>query len=184
MAIIASLAVVIVLLGGVAAFLPLLETGRAEVAGWLLLVAGLAELGAAGLRRLRHLKIFGSAAGAVTAIAGLFFIFSPYLGILAYSDIVIIWLIVRGIILLWGTARSPAPPRNWTSFAGTADLLLALLLIAGLPIAHLVVAIFGPTLEVVASLSLIFAASFIVTGVTLLFSAGAERRVSVETPGL
>ena len=55
------------------------------------------------------------------------------------------------------------------------DLLLAVLLFAGLSIATLVVSVFGPTPPLVASFSWVLAASFVVTGNLLLEIANCER---------
>jgi hypothetical protein len=48
------------------------------------------------------------------------------------------------------------------------DFLLGVLLIAGLSISTLVVSIFGPTPELVASFAWVLAASFVVNGMLLL----------------
>ena len=48
------------------------------------------------------------------------------------------------------------------------DFLLAVLLIAGLSISTIVVSIFGPTRELVASFAWVLAASFAVNGLLLL----------------
>jgi hypothetical protein len=48
------------------------------------------------------------------------------------------------------------------------DFLLALLLIAGLSISTLVIAVFGPTRELIATFAWVLAASFAVNGLMLL----------------
>jgi hypothetical protein len=55
------------------------------------------------------------------------------------------------------------------------DLLLAILLIAGLSITTIVVSIFGPTPWLIASFAWFVAASFIVNGLLLLEVASCER---------
>jgi hypothetical protein len=61
------------------------------------------------------------------------------------------------------------------------DLLLAMLLMAGLSIAALVVSLFGPTPQLIASFAWILAASFAVNGMMLLEVASCE---SSEETGL
>ena len=57
----------------------------------------------------------------------------------------------------------------WIAISGLADLLLAIILIVGLPLAALVNGLFGPTPEIVsAHFAWIFAASFLVTGISLI----------------
>ena len=55
------------------------------------------------------------------------------------------------------------------------DFLLAALLIAGLSISTLIVSLFGPTQELVASFAWVLAASFVVNGLLQLEVAGCER---------
>jgi hypothetical protein len=55
------------------------------------------------------------------------------------------------------------------------DLLLALLLVAGLSIATIVISIFGPTPPLIASFAWVLAASFVVNGLLLLEVASCER---------
>jgi hypothetical protein len=65
--------------------------------------------------------------------------------------------------------------RAWTGISAGMDLLLAILLVAGLSIAAVVVSIFGPTPPLIASFAWVLAASFVVTGVLLLEVASCER---------
>jgi hypothetical protein len=55
------------------------------------------------------------------------------------------------------------------------DFLLAVLLIAGLSISALVINIFGPTPQLIASFAWVLAASFVVNGLLLLEVASCER---------
>ena len=68
--------------------------------------------------------------------------------------------------------------RTWTAFSAGMDFLLAVLLIAGLSISTIVVSLFGPTRELVASFAWVLAASFVVNGLMLLEVASCERRRS------
>jgi len=65
--------------------------------------------------------------------------------------------------------------RTWMGLSAGMDLLLAILLIAGLSIAALIVSIFGPTPPLIASFSWVLAASFVVNGLMLLEVASCER---------
>jgi predicted membrane channel-forming protein YqfA (hemolysin III family) len=58
------------------------------------------------------------------------------------------------------------------------DFLLAVLLITGLSTSTLVVSLFGPTRELVASFAWVLAASFVVNGLMLLEVASSERDAS------
>ena len=62
----------------------------------------------------------------------------------------------------------------WTGLSAAMDFLLAVLLIAGLSISTLVVSVFGPTPEMIASFAWVLAASFVVTGMLLLEVASCE----------
>jgi hypothetical protein len=55
------------------------------------------------------------------------------------------------------------------------DLLLAFLLLAGLSVSTIIVSLFGPTPEMIATFAWILAASFVVNGLMLLEVASCER---------
>ncbi|HET8749361.1 MAG TPA: hypothetical protein VFM42_01330, partial [Sphingomicrobium sp.] len=65
----------------------------------------------------------------------------------------------------------------WTAVSAGVDFLLALLLIAGLSVSTLVITVFGPTPELIASFAWVLAVSFITNGLLLLEVANCERRV-------
>jgi len=73
--------------------------------------------------------------------------------------------VLRGAWVL-GRANQEASSRAtfWLGATGGMDLLLGVLLVSGLPIAMLVVTLFGPTAPIIASFSYVLAASLIVTG--------------------
>ncbi len=64
----------------------------------------------------------------------------------------------------------------WTGLSAGMDFLLAALLIAGLSISTLVISIFGPTAELVASFAWVLAASFAVNGLLLLEVASCAKQ--------
>ena len=65
--------------------------------------------------------------------------------------------------------------RRWTAIAAATDLTLSIILILGLPLASIIVALFGTTSDLVASFSWVLAISFLATGAMLLQIASCER---------
>ncbi len=157
----------IMLLAAGALLLPLQRDlpGRLVV-GWLLIAAGAIELATSFIRR-RHRKSVRLAAVA-TLLAGIRLVADPSAHFFAVMNMVILWLVVRGAALLYSAARTSRPLGNWLALAAATDLLLALGLLAGLPVALLVYGVFGPTPQIVAQFAWVFAASFIATGVLLI----------------
>ena len=141
--------------------------------GGLLLAAGAIEIFAGTLRE--QVKPFALAAGAVTCLAGLLFVLNPTAHFFPTVSLIIAWLLFRSFILAVGSRKAGGSVRVWTSLSAGMDLLLALLLFAGLSIAALVVSLFGPTPPLIASFSWVLAASFVVTGTMLLEVASCER---------
>ncbi|WP_114952448.1 DUF308 domain-containing protein [Sphingosinicella terrae] len=176
-AVILAAALLTLLLGLAALVLPVAkDLPGGTLVGWLLLIAGLAELAAAAARRPDPARSAALAAGAVTALDGLLFVLNPYIAFVPLSWLVTTWLLLRGTLQLVGGLRSREPRvRAWTLFSGGADLLLGLLLLLGLPVAMLVTGLFGPTREIVASFALVLAASFFVTGGALVAIGRAQR---------
>ncbi len=159
---------VTILLGALAAFLPDLEwISRAGLIGWLLLLAGIAELGFGLARRTDPVGVTLMVSGFVTALAGLIFVADPASAYLRVANIVTLWLMVRGIWLIsraiWAHV---AHARLWLGLSAGTDIVLAIVLLAGIPVSLIVVGLFGPTPAIVARFSLIFATSFVVTGIS------------------
>jgi uncharacterized membrane protein HdeD (DUF308 family) len=164
-----------ILLGAGALLLPAIRFAQGAAIGWLLLLGGLVELLAG---RARHARARDAAmiAGAITTLAGFLFLINPLLGVYPASYVVIGWLLARAAVLLNAAMKANGGTRFWAAFSGIADLLLGLILLLGLPLAAVVLSLFGPTEEMVASFAYVFAASFLVTGVALLALALTERR--------
>jgi hypothetical protein len=158
--------IAIILLSAGAAVLPAGKTISSDMIGGLLIAAGLIETVAGALRR--GARPFAMAAGCVTAIAGLIFILNPVTHFFPIVTPVIGWLLVRSLILVIGSSESRGSVRTWTALSAGMDFLLAVLLIAGLSISTIIISIFGPTPELVASFAWVLAASFIVNGLMLL----------------
>ena len=67
---------------------------------------------------------------------------------------------------------------RWLAISAATDFALGLLLLVGLSISTLIVTLFGPTPELVASFAWILALSFVVTGMLLLEIASCEREAA------
>jgi predicted membrane channel-forming protein YqfA (hemolysin III family) len=158
--------VVIVLLGAAAALLPAGKTISSDMVGGRLIAAGLIETVAGSLRR--GTRRFVMAAGVVTALAGVLFVMNPETHFFPRVWPIIGWLLIRSLILGAATIETGGSVRLWTAFSAGMDFLLAVLLIAGLSISTLVIAVFGPTRELIATFAWVLAASFAVNGLMLL----------------
>ncbi|NUT01540.1 MAG: hypothetical protein HOP96_11245 [Sphingomonas sp.] len=171
--IIRTAGILIVLLALGAALLPL-ERGLEGrlVVGTLLFVAGIIELLAAMARRIH--KPSALLAGAATVLAGLRLAFDSGAGFFEVLNLVILWLVVRTAALAFAASRCRPPLRNWFLLAAATDFLLAVLLLAGLPIALVVAGLFGPTSAIVATFAWILAISFVANGAMLIAVAPAE----------
>lgn len=164
--------IAIILLSVGAALLPVDKGISSDMIGGLLIAAGLIEAVAGSLRR--NIRIEAMGAGAVTSFAGLLFIINPETHFFPTVTPVIAWLITRSLILAYASRDSSGSVRMWTGLSAGMDFFLAILLIAGLSISALVVSIFGPTPELIASFSWVLAASFVVNGALLLEVANCE----------
>jgi hypothetical protein len=165
----------IVLLAFGSALLPLAQhiPGR-TIVGLLLMVAGAIEMAAVHARRHHHVAA-GIAAGA-SLLAGLRLAVDPGANFFTVLNLVILWLVVRAAALFFSARGTPRPVCNWTYFAAAVDLLLAVTLLAGLPVAVLIYGIFGQTSEIVATFAWIFAASFVAAGLLLIAVAPHEAK--------
>lgn len=176
---ITAAAILIILLAGAGALLPLADrVPGANVIGSLLLAAGVIEL-LAGTQR-RESKFLCMAAGAVTAIAGLLLVLRPVTHIFPTTYLVVAWLVVRALILGAASSYTRGSVRLWTLVSAATDVVLALILLTGISIATLIVGLFGPTPEVIASFSWVVALSFLVTGLWMLATASCERDSSTD----
>lgn len=163
----------IIALGAAAALMPAGKTISSDVVGALLIAAGLVETVAGSLRS--DVKPYAMAAGGVTAFAGLLFIVNPETHFFPTVTPIVAWLIIRCLILAYASTHIRGSVRTWMGLSAGMDGLLAILLIAGLSISAVVVSVFGPTPELVASFSWVLAASFVVDGLMLLEVASCER---------
>jgi predicted membrane channel-forming protein YqfA (hemolysin III family) len=165
--------IAIILLSAGAALLPAGKALSSDVIGALLIAAGLVDTVAGAMRR--EARPASMAAGIVTALAGLLFEINPQTHFFPTVVPIIGWLLVRSLILVIGSREARGSVRTWTALSAGMDFLLAVLLIAGLSISTLIVSLFGPTQELVASFAWVLAASFVVNGLLQLEVAGCER---------
>ena len=168
--------VAIILLGVGAALLPAGKSISSDLIGALLVAAGLIEIIAGSLRR--EARYLAMAAGGVTAFAGLLFILNPTTHFFPMVTPVIAWLFIRGVILALEIRFTDGSVRTWTAISAGTDLLLGLLLMAGLSIATIVISLFGPTEPLVASFAWFLAASFVANGLPLLEVSSCEKAVA------
>lgn len=168
----------IILLSAGALLLPAGKHVSSDMIGALLIAAGLIEGVAGSLRR--DVRPFAMAAGGVTTLAGLIFILNRQTHFFPSASLLIAWLLIRSIILSAATSESERPVRMWTALAAGIDLLLAILLIAGLSITTIVISLFGPTHWLIASFSWFVAASFVINGLLLLQVASCESDTARE----
>jgi uncharacterized membrane protein HdeD (DUF308 family) len=165
--------IIIILLGAGAAFLPAGKTISSDMIGGLLIAAGLIETVAGSMRR--EARPFAMAAGIVTALAGLLFIVDPETHFFPRVVPIIGWLLLRSLILVGALTETEGSVRRWAAMSAGLDFMLGVLLIAGLSIATIVISIFGPTRELIATFAWVLAASFVVNGLMLLEVASCER---------
>jgi uncharacterized membrane protein HdeD (DUF308 family) len=160
-------------LGAGAAFMPAGKTISSDVIGALLIAAGLIEAVAGSLRS--EVRTYAMAGGVVTAVAGLLFVINPETHFFPTVWPIVGWLVVRSLVLGYASTLVRGSVRTWMALSAGVDVLLAILLIAGLSVSAIVVSLFGPTPELVASFAWVLAASFVVNGLMLLEVASCER---------
>ena len=156
----------IILLSAGAALLPVGKSISSDMIGALLIAAGLIEVIAGSLRRSSRPYVM--AAGAVTALAGLLFVVNPETHFFPRVVPIIGWLLLRSLILFVASRETEGSVRRWTALSAGMDFLLAVLLAAGLSISAIIVSLFGPTPELVASFAWVLAASVVVNGLLLV----------------
>ena len=109
-------------------------------------------------------------------LAGVLLILNRNQGLLPNATIVTGWLFGRSVILLLTSRLADGSLRKFLGFAAAIDFVLAGALLAGLSIATLVVTIFGPSPQLLASYAWVLALSFLATATLLLEVASGERR--------
>jgi uncharacterized membrane protein HdeD (DUF308 family) len=167
----------IIILGIGAALSPLLDHApAAAVLGSLLIAAGLVEL-IAGLVR-HETRALAASAGVVTIFAGALLVFNRNNGLLPNATIVSAWLLTRSVILLLTSRLAHGSVRRLLGFSAATDFVLGAALLAGLSVSTLVVTIFGPSPQLLASYGWVLALSFVATGTLLLEVASRESQAA------
>jgi len=168
-------------LGAAAVLLPLSQDRPlAESAGWILLIGGVVEalLGTTCVR-----SCLGRAAllsGGLSGITGLIFVLGGWSELFPMTTVVMLWLFLRSLVLIvhgLRGGRELPPIGNWLLVRGIADAALGATLLLSLPIIALLVFAFGGSKEAITTFSGLLSISFIVTGISLLGTAFAERRL-------
>jgi len=166
--------VVIILLAAGSALLPLVwGSAGSTVVGAMLVAAGTVEF-LAGTQR-RRVSGLAKTAGAVTMLCGLLFLVNPVAHFWPVVNLVIGWLILRSILLAITARYTDGLVRTWTLLSAAMDFVLAVALTAGLSIGTLVVLLFGPTAQMIASFAWVLSLSFVLNGLLQLEIAGCER---------
>lgn len=168
---IAGLLIIFLAVGS--ALLPM-ETAFAPhlVIGALLAAAGAFEMAAVVARRGDHIP--AALAAAASLLAGFRLLADPGINFLTILNFVILWLVVRSAALFFSARRSARPLCTWVYLAAAVDFALAVLLLAGLPVAVLVYGLFGTTDQILATFAWVFAASFVAAGWLLVVAAPME----------
>jgi hypothetical protein len=174
---VAGIAIILLAVG--AAPLPAGKRSHSDMIGALLIAAGLIELVAGSLRR--EARPFAMAAGGVTALAGLLYVVNPQTHFFPAVVPIIGWLLLRCLILAGASRESTGSVRTWTLLSAGMDFLLAVLLAAGLSISTIVISLFGPTPELVATFAWVLAASFVVNGLMLLEVASCHQETTAQS---
>lgn len=171
--VIRSAGVLILLLACGSALVPMASHLPARlVIGVLLAAAGSIELVAVLARPMHHLT--AGIAALASLLAGLRLLLDPAVNFITILNFVILWLVVRSAALFFSAIRSHRPLCTWVYLAAAVDFALAVLLLAGLPVAVLVYGLFGTTNEIVATFAWILAASFVAAGLLLIAAAPLE----------
>jgi uncharacterized membrane protein HdeD (DUF308 family) len=166
------------LIAALALSLPLLENRPLPMwVGGMLLAGGLAELAVGWTARHSVVGKVAFGSGAMTVIAGLFFMGAVSMGLPQLTVLTMVWLAVRGLIsaVLAFNWRSSRAARTLLLVRGGADLALSIALVAGVSVAQIAFILFGGTPAMVIGFLVIVAISFGVAGVGLVAIAIAER---------
>lgn len=174
------------LTGALAIALPFVEAHPiTPVVGWLLVVGGLTELALAWRGRNSWIGRLTFASGAATLIVGAVLVKSAWTGLFPITQLITAWLLLRGIAAIDVAILSrdtPAANWAWVMVRGGTDLALGLLLLIGAPFTMLLVAVFGPTQELVTIFYHVLGLSFLVAGASLVAIALAQRSRRLADP--
>jgi len=129
--------VVLVILGLLAVMTPFIAGVAATLfIGWLFLFAGVSGLIFTYKERTAPGFWWALLSSAIAVLAGLSLISNPLVGLFSLTFVLIAYFLIDGVltIMLGLGYRGHAPQRwQWVVFSGVIDLILAALLISGLP---------------------------------------------------
>jgi hypothetical protein len=165
-------------LAALALSLPLLQDRPLPIwVGGMLLTGGLAELAVGWTARRSLVGNVALGSGAMTVIAGLFFMAALAMGLAQLTVLTIGWLVVRGLIsaVLALDSHSSRAARKLLLVRGAADLALGIALGVGLSVSQLALLLFGGTPAMATGYLIIVAISFGVAGVGWIAIAISER---------
>ena len=166
----------IIALAAGAALLPAEKGVSSDVLGAMLVAAGFIELVAGSLRH--QVRTLAMAVGGITVLAGILFVVNPETQFFPVVMPIVGWLVARCVILGYASTHATGSVRRWMALSAGMDLVLALVLITGLSITTLIISIFGPTPQLIASFAWVLAASFVVNGLMLLEVASCAEESS------
>jgi uncharacterized membrane protein HdeD (DUF308 family) len=131
---------------------------------WLLLAGGVFALVDAWQRRGHDGFWTSAVTGTLNLVAGALILWKPAASILALTMLVAVFLLVGGILRLAAAAAGRVPGPGWVALHGIIDIVLAVLIIATLPMSSLYV------------LGTLLSVSLLVDGIALAVLGTAAHR--------
>lgn len=129
--------IVLILLGLLAiAVPPLAGLAIAVLFGWLILIGGLVGLATTILARRAPGFIWALLSAALWIAAGLALLIWPAAGLIYFTFLLFAWFAVEGVAMIMyalSHRRGNSARWGWMLFSGVVNLVLAALLIAGMP---------------------------------------------------
>ena len=129
--------IVLALLGLLAIAVPVLASLAAAIfIGWLFFISGVVGLVSSFWARRAPGFGWGLLSSALALIAGLVIVWNPFQGVLTLTFILIAYFLIDGIAtILWAVAHRRQSAGNWiwALVSGIVDIVLAVMLLMGLP---------------------------------------------------
>lgn len=142
-----------------------------EIVGSLMIFVGLIEMAANAMRRRGQWAI---AAGLASLASGGLIVGQPVTTFVSTVYVVIAWLLVRGVLLTLSAIATQMRTRPATAFLAVLDIFLAGVVWTGFTASKLVIALFGPTTQIIADFAWVMAISFAGAGLLLVRVASEE----------
>jgi uncharacterized membrane protein HdeD (DUF308 family) len=129
--------IILILLGLTAIALPLVAgLAVAILVGWLILIGGVVGLMTTYMTRGAPGFWWSLLSAVLWIVAGLAVLAAPAAGLLYFTILLLIWFAIEGVSMIMyalSHRRSATQRWGWVLASGVIDLLLALILAAGLP---------------------------------------------------